>query len=156
MSDPLLDQLQPNTPAIAATEEVAATGSFITILEDPKAIFPWQYTDPDTGITAATVFQLRLIPDETNKAFRKRHITVSWKNGQRREDLDGDGYGDDLIDYAIVDWTDLYAARKNKDGQTERFAVGCERRYKVGLPEKLKGEIIRLCLGKELGAALGK
>lgn len=139
-------------PPVAATQsEPTTSGSFITIIENPRDTFRWHYSDPDTGQRFDTEFELRLIPDDTNTVFRKRHTRTEWKNGQRREEVNGDGYGDDLIDYAIVGWQGMYAV--NREGQ--KSEIPCERRYKVMLPEKLKAEVIRLCLGKELGQALG-
>lgn len=140
-------------PLVAAVQSEASTstsGSFITIIENPRDTLPWRYIDPDTGQKFDTEFELRLIPDDTNTIFRKRHTRTEWKNGQRREEVNGDGYGDDLIDYAIVGWQGMYAV--NREGQ--RSEIPCERKYKVMLPEKIKAEVIRLCLGKELGQAI--
>lgn len=148
--DPIAQAIEATQAPVEASQPESA-GSFITILApEAKKPIPWQYTDPDTGKTADTVFYLRQIPDETNKVFRKRHTTNEWKNGVQRTTTDGDAYGDDLIDFAIVDWDGLYAL----DADGERVKVPCDRKYKVNLPEKVKGEIIRLCLGKELAQAV--
>lgn len=134
----------------SATDSQQSSG-FITILDpSAKKPIPWQYRDPNTGKVADTVFYLRQIPDDTNKVFRERHTDKEWKNGQQRTTINQDGYGHDLIDYAIVDWSDLYAL----DDKGNRTSVPCDRKYKLVLPEKVQAEIIRLCLGKELAEAL--
>ena len=53
------------------------------------------------------VYKVRPIPLTLNRQTRKKHTKVTRPNGIREEVFDNDAFLDDLIDYAIVDWTGL-------------------------------------------------
>lgn len=126
----------------ATPESVRRAPQYITIAE-PDDTFPWQYTDPDTKDKLATVFHLRVVPEEVQKEFRKRHTKVVWDAGRRVEDIDWVAFTEDALDYAITHWEGL----KAKGGRD----LPCERPYKKLLPDRVQAEIVKLCVGKELG-----
>ena len=114
---------------------------FIEVVEDGE-VRDWQYTNPETGQQFDSVFHLRVAPDEIQKVWRKKYTTREFNRGQRVENVDWVKYNQDALDYCIVGWEGVRA--KGTD-------LPCEREWKLRLPEMIKAEIIRLCVGKELG-----
>ncbi len=127
-----------------STTSSPSPSQFVQIIVD-DAPFPWQYTSPETGEKMATVFSLRVIPDKRNKQIRREHTKTKWKNGQKVEDIDWDAVASAQIDEAVVAW-DTLKGRKS-DGTV--VDLPCTLEFKRRLPERLKGEIIRICIGKE-------
>lgn len=127
----------------------SVAGNYITVAEDPT--FEFRFTDPDTRKQAESVFVLREVPDDVESVIRQRHTTHEYHRGRKQEDLDAEKYSADILDYAIVEWREV---RGIKGGQP--FALECNAANKVRLPEKVKSEIIRVCLGKEAGTLMAK
>jgi hypothetical protein len=130
-------------------------GRFINIVEEDD-VFDWQYSDPENGEKFATVFQLRTVPEDTQKAIRKRYTKRGMRRGQPTEEMDNGRIAESLIDYAVVDWRDLMGRSPDPDnpGRTVETPVDCTTYSKGRLPEPIKIEVIRLCVGRELGNAL--
>lgn len=126
--------------------------SFIQILDDSQPTFPWKYTDPDTNDTAETVFYLRQMPEDMEKQIRARHTKDRWKRGVRTEDFDTRAYGIDCLNYCIVSWEKLFVIKTDRTGNVvSRKEAERDLALIKALPEKLKAEIIRVCVGKEVG-----
>ena len=127
--------------------------TYITIIQDEQ--FPYQFRDPDTGQLFATQFILREVPDEVEKAIRKRHTTVKMGRGGRRDEtLDARAYGNDVIDYAIVGWDRLVGLSHDRDGRAVKVDLSCTREHKIKLPDRIKADIMRMALSKEAGLYL--
>jgi hypothetical protein len=121
---------------------------YITIL-DERATFDWSPRDPDNPSSAyGTVFTLQQVPDDIQENLRKPFTKTEWRRGQRIIDVDQNGYIDACLKYAIVGWTGMYKV----DPKTRtRAEIPCTDAYKLLLPEWVKAEIIRMCIGKEAG-----
>ncbi len=119
--------------------------AFITIVETDDA-FPWQPTDEESGKKYDSVFSLRIVPDEVDRDIRKRHTHPTWQKKTRSmvDKLDDASYIADIIDYAIVGWSNIKAAGTGAD-------LPCTAAMKTRLPERWKSEVLRLCSGKEAG-----
>jgi hypothetical protein len=135
----------PRTGTIMTTKlSVARTpkvGGFIEIADDSD-IIPWQFTDPDTKIKAASVFQLRTVPNEIKKQLEFDYTKVEFTRRGKQETFDWQGYVAECLDYCIVGWKGI--KRQGED-------LPCELEWKTKLPELVKADIIRLCVGRELG-----
>ena len=92
---------------------------------------------------ADAVLTLRVPGDPQVDVFRKRNRSTKWVNGQHVEEFDAFAFAADIVDASIVCWVGVVA----QGGQ----ALPCERATKLMLPEKVKAEVVRLCLGKEAG-----
>lgn len=119
--------------------------AFITVV-DTDGPFPWQPVDEESGKPYESAFQLRIVPDEVDKEIRKRFTRPVWEKKTRRmiDKLDEAAYIADLLDYAIVGWSNIKASSTGRD-------LECTSEMKTRLPERWKSEIIRLCSGKEAG-----
>ena len=127
---------------------------FIQIIDDPQASFTFRPKDPDSGQVSETEFTLRLVPDEVQKSLRKQTESVEWRRGQRVVTNDDARWADLCVSYAITGWKHLYSVTV-RDGKTvARTLVPCEDKYKALLPEHVRIEIVRLCVGKEAGNRL--
>lgn len=115
-------------------------------IADNDVVTPWQFKNPETGVTFASTFLLRVVPSDEQRRLRKRHTKYEFVRGARQENFDWAAFSDDCLDYAVVDWREV-----KQRGQD----LPCERFYKLLLPEAVKQEITRLCLGKELGQVQG-
>lgn len=124
-----------------------APSNFITIVE-PEETVPWRWKNPDTGVVADTIFHLRLVPDDLQKVWKEQVTTRKWEHNRRTEDINWDPFTDECLDYAIVKWEGVRHPRTQQD-------LPCTREYKLLLPERIKAEIARLCVGKELGSVAG-
>jgi hypothetical protein len=121
---------------------------------DPNETFTWRPTDERTGEELQTTFTLRIVPEEVQDRLRRQFTTPdTWKRGRRIPgDLQLGKFTDACLDYAIVDWSQLYAVKRNGDGEiVERREVPCTSDAKRALPEWIRAEIVRLCVGKEAG-----
>src|SRR5688572_8289661 len=122
--------------------------SFLTIIEDNES-FEYSPIDPATGERMATVFVLRVVPDTLAKELRRQHTKPTFENHQRVEVVDQMAFASALLDAAIVDWRNLKSARSNTD-------VPCTPAHKTKLPQRVKDEIVQLCVLNEAGEALSK
>lgn len=130
---------------------------FIQIV-DPTDTFTWRPYDERTAQHSDTVFTLRLVPDSVQDALRKKHTAPdTFKRGRRIVgEVAFGAFTDACLDYAIVDWTDLYAVRLNHLGEVaSRTLMPCTSDAKKALPEWVRAEIVRLCIGKEAGMSTG-
>jgi hypothetical protein len=116
---------------------------FIEIVEN-NDIVGWQYVNPDTKQQYDSQFNLRVADKDVQKKWKKKYTRVEMSRSGRQEIVDWAGYNEDALDFCIVGWTGV--RRKGVD-------LPCEREWKLLLPEMVKAEIIRLCIGKELGQA---
>lgn len=124
--------------------------AFVKILDDDVP-FEWRPTDEETATQLESAFQLRVVPDEVDREIRKRHTRPTWDKKQRRmvDKLDDALYVADVIDFAIVGWTNVQSARSGQ-------ALPCTSDLKARLPEKWKAEVLRLCSGKEGGEVVAR
>ncbi len=111
---------------------------------------------PDTTFThtpegTQSTFELRIVPDDVEKEARKQATRKEWDKGQRTESFDVHAFLARILDYAIVDWTGIKV--RDANGVSE---LPCTKANKLLLPEKVKSEINRLCLGKEIALDRGE
>lgn len=93
------------------------------------------------GTLSKTVLTLRIVDDATEKKLRKAATgKAQWDRGQRFEPFDAHKFINSVIDYAIVGWDGVRA--KGAD-------LPCTPEIKLLLPERVKTDVIRLCLGKD-------
>jgi hypothetical protein len=137
----------PDSPVDRSVDTVSPRqAAYIEIVEESDT-FPWQYTDAD-GVTYATKFELRLLPETLDKKWRRELTSIDRKKGQRAEVLNWDAYSQRALGYCVVNVSGL----RRRGGDEIVFKTGAvELRYLLLLPEKVKAEIIRLCVGKEAG-----
>ena len=90
-----------------------------------------------------TVLNLRIIDDDTEKRFRKECTRKNWERHTRVEDFDSHEFIAKCIDYGIVSWKGVRRKGVEQD---------CTRENKLLLPEWLKLEVQKACLGKQGGA----
>jgi hypothetical protein len=64
--------------------------------------------DVDNGDTG-TSYTVRQIPPDVNREIAKKHTkyTPNSRTHRRDEDVDNVGFMDDLIDYALMDWSGI-------------------------------------------------
>jgi len=115
--------------------------SYITIIQ-PDETFTHVPRLPDGGPSDAS-FTLRVLSDDQVKAFRKKHTTHQWVNGQRVQNVDGMALANDMIDAALVGWSGV----KDSAGKD----LPCERAFKLLLPDRVQIEVVKLCAGKDAG-----
>lgn len=113
----------------------------IEIVEDADVV-SWQFIDPSTKQVFDSKFKLRVVTSSLQRELRRKYTKHEFVRGTRQENFDWAKFNDDCIDFAVVEWTEV--KRKGVD-------IPCTRENKLLLPEMVKAEIIRLCLGKELG-----
>ena len=89
------------------------------------------------------VLTLRVPGEAQVDALRKRHRTTKFVHGARTEDFDAFAFAADVLDVSIVNWRGVCA----QGGEP----LPCTRETKGLLPERVKAEVVRLCLGKEAG-----
>lgn len=118
--------------------------SFLEIVTDDDVI-RWQFTDPDTKQVYDSIFNLRVVPEALKRSWDKKFTEVEITRRGREEKLDTWAFIEQCLDYAIVSWENV---------QRQGVDLPCTREWKVRLPEVVKAAIIRLCVGKELGAAV--
>lgn len=112
---------------------------------DEGDVHPWHYRDPQTKRRYNSVFNLRVIPKEVENRLRKKHNRFEFVRGARVDDFQSADFVADVIDYAVQGWSGV---------TTNGREIPCTKETKVRLPEPIKAEIVRLCLGRELGMAL--
>ena len=120
--------------------------AFVTIIEDDNT-FEYSPVDSRTGQRVETVFVLRIVPDEEVERMRKAATKRVFENHQPVMRIDELAFGWALLDYAIVDWRGVKSARNGQD-------IPCTLDMKKKLPDATRGEIVRLCGGKDAGTAL--
>ena len=117
---------------------------FLTIIED-DAPFTWSPPLED-GTPSETTFQLRMVSDEVHERLQREHTKKAKDEASRAmvPKTNWTALSQALLDYAIVDWSGLHGSASGQD-------VPCTSAMKARLPEKIKTEIIRLCVAKEGG-----
>ncbi len=129
-------------------QKVPVKGQFLTIIEPDAAPFDWQFYDDERDITYATVFQLRVVPDEEQERLKKQYTTEKriFNKKTRAYDVEKETdyaeYTKDALDYGIVAWRDL----KNAKGED----VPCTRAAKLALPVRVRIEIQKVILNREV------
>lgn len=122
--------------------------SFIQIVDSDES-FDWSPIDEATGKPYESSFALRVVNDDVDKEIRKKHTKKYWDKGRRVEEFDQASYVIDVLDYAIVGWTNVKNAKTGEP-------VTCTTAMKARLPEKWRSEVLRLCAGKEAGDVLAQ
>lgn len=117
------------------------TAQFIEIASEDDLI-PWQFVHPDTKERWDSVLHIRIVPNDLQRRLKDRFTKPDFRRGQKYEDFNWPLFMDECLDYAIVRWEGV--KRKGED-------LPCEREWKLRLPELVKAELIRLCIGRELG-----
>jgi hypothetical protein len=105
--------------------------------------------DGDTFTWAVPGYQkarmtLRKVSNADRDRVQEQHTRVKFDRGVRRDVQDTAAIGKAWLDLAIVDW-DGFLIRTN--GQ--RVPLECTVETKSKLPEALKADVIRMCLGGE-------
>ena len=136
------------TPAAPQPDPKAQTGNYLVILE-AEDTFKWWFED-----NTDTVFDLRIVPDEQHQVFRRQNTKRKTLNGGAFQEItDWDAVSHLSLSYAVRNITGL--KRKTPDGivPLEFTAASHETRDRIlhNLPEKVKVEILRLCVSKEAG-----
>jgi hypothetical protein len=108
----------------------------------PNEVRKYQFVDPDTKVKYDSVFDIRVVPNDTQKRYRQEATTYEQTRRGREERFDWQGFVEKCLDYCIVNWTGV---------RHEGKELPCESVYKNMLPEIVKSEIVRLCVGRELG-----
>ena len=122
--------------------------SFIAIIPEDE-VFDWSYTEPDTGrVYDDTVLQLRQLPMKERRRLEKKHTTRKRIRGTMQSDLDAEAFSADILDHCIVGWSGVCLSKRGKDGRRERVEIPCTRENKLLLPEQMKIEIGRICIGR--------
>ena len=87
-----------------------------------------------------TEFILRRLSKEAAKRIRKRHTkkTKNFRTGTWEIEADDDAIGEDVIDYCIVGWKNVYSPVTGKP-------VECTRENKLKLPLNVIEEISSAC-----------
>lgn len=119
-------------------------GNLIEIVR-PEETHKWKFVDPSTKQQYDSEFELRVVGKELERSLRKKHTRVEFNRHGRNEVVDTGEFVDDVIDYAIVNWSGV---------RHQGRELPCTKEFKIMLPEIVRAEVIRLCLGKELGEIL--
>jgi hypothetical protein len=115
---------------------------FIEIIPD-DATFEWSpIQDEGSGRRWDSRFTLRKMPQAERRALARKHTSHKFIRGQRQEILDTQAFADEALDAVIVDWSDLYM---RSNGVRQPWP--CTTSNKQQLPETIKGDIARMCLG---------
>jgi hypothetical protein len=137
-----------------AAETPKSSGRMIDVVEADE-IIPWQAQDPDTKELYESRFQLRQLPKALREKYRKTCTRQEFTRRGREEVFDSSRYVDLCLDYAIVGWSGVNARIKDAvTGEMQRFPLECTQENKPKLPEFIKAEIVRMCVGQELGSIL--
>jgi hypothetical protein len=102
-----------------------------------------------------TTFKLRIVPDDVEKRLRKAATSHEWDKGQRVQSFDGHKFAGEILAYAIISWSGVRKVRI-VDGERKHEDLERTKENILLLPESLKSDITRLCLGKEAAAALAE
>lgn len=108
---------------------------------------PWQYTDPQSGVTFDTVFHLQVLSDDDIAEIDKANTSREKINGMYQEKIDWEQVQRDRLCKAITGWDHLQIKGEDQP---------CTDELKLLLPEPIKLEILRLCIGKQLGGVVAK
>ena len=121
-------------------------GQFLTIIEPNAEPFDWRFYDDERDLTYDTVFVLRALTESEQEELRRKHTTRQFNKKTRgyEDNTNWTGYTTDALDLGIMDWRDL----QNKAGQD----VPCTREMKRALPSRVRAEILRVVLGREVDA----
>lgn len=127
----------------APTRELTAQaiGSMIEIVDDDD-VREYQFQHPDTKVLYNSWFTLSVVPPSEQRRLRKKHTTFENTRSGRVENFDWQGFTDDCLDFAIKAWRGVC---------TKGVELLCARENKLRLPEIVRAELARLCIGKELG-----
>ena len=117
---------------------------FIEIVR-PEETFEHVVLADDGKTPTQTCLTLRIVDDSVEKEIRRKATgKPTFERGQRVENFDGHKFLAGVLDHAIVTWRGV-----RHRGQE----LPCELTYKLLLPERVKTDIVRLCLGKEASEA---
>lgn len=112
---------------------------YIEIVQ-PEETFDHVVALPD-GTPSNTVLSLRIVDDATEKRLRKAATGKPvFERGQRHEPFDSHKFIATVLDFAIVGWSGV---------RHQGRELPCTLEFKLLLPERVKTEVIRLCLAKE-------
>jgi hypothetical protein len=103
--------------------------------------FPWSPKNVN-GDPLPCEFELRILPDEQEKKFRRANTKTGFEQHQRVTNFDVHGFLGDCLEYCVVSMKGVRA--KGGIADLERT-----KKNLLLLPEAWKSEINRLCVGKE-------
>ena len=134
-----MDTKTPTAPAV--------TAGYLTIV-DSNDVFPHTFE-----AFPATKFSLRVVDDDTYDRIRKQNTTRKLERGVMNDVTDWKTTTEQLMDHAIVDVDDLRIIRGGERKLVKLSALerAEQLKFKGLLPEAVKQEITRLCIGKEMG-----
>ena len=71
------------------------------------------------------------------------------------EIFDKYGFADDALDHCIISWSGVKGMQKDAaSGSLTERDLPCDREFKLLLAEPIKGEIARMCFGRQANALL--
>lgn len=114
--------------------------NFISIIDDNT---PFDYTFPGTD----TTFKLRIVPESVQKSFTKRHTSKKPSRGGPIDIVDTQAVANDCLNYAIIGWKGVVNPLTHQE-------IECTEHYKKLLPEMIKVDVVRMCVGREAGAEI--
>lgn len=117
-------------------------------IADPNEVIDYRYVDPSTKQETGTIFQLQVLTIDERSAIERKHTKPEWVRGQRVMNFDADAYVSDCLDKAIKGWNDPVSGECTV--RSKGRPVPCTTKAKSMLPESVRAELVRLCVGREL------
>lgn len=122
-------------------------GSFITIIDDADVIH-YQHKDEESGLVSASIIDIVPLTEETKERLLKKHTVSKVRRGVPVERTNWRQYTIDVLDLSIVGWSGVY--KYNRDPEAPKVEIPCLRETKAKLPDTIKGEIVKIAVGREL------
>lgn len=144
--------LTPITASESATLPSAPTtinaGMTLVVVVD-NSEFDWRPV-ADNGQPMDSTFRLRMVPEDVQETFRKKHTRPRQRGGRQVEETNIAAMADDNVCYAIVGWANLTGMRRRPDsgggdGGWDQFPLECNRINKEKLPDWVKTQIYNMC-----------
>lgn len=120
--------------------EVSPVKNYVEIHTESD-VFQWSPTGPD-GEPLPAVFDLRILPDDKEKKFRRDRTKTGFEQHQRVVTLDVHEFLGDCLEYCVQGMRGVRAKGTAID-------LPLTRKTLLLLPEAWKSEINRLCVSKE-------
>lgn len=114
---------------------------FIEIVDDSEE-FEFVFVDPATKQPTDAAMMLRVLSPDQKDEFERAATKYEFIKGSRHSVFDAAVYVGLCLDAAIRSWRGI--VRKGEP-------VDCTRDNKLRLPEPVKQEVMRLCVGREVG-----
>ena len=120
--------------------EVSPVKNYVEIHTESDS-FRWSPKGPD-GEPLPAEFELRILPDDKEKEFRRKNTKYGFEQHQRVSNFDIHGFLGDCLDYCVLSMKGVRAKGAESD-------LALTRKNLLLLPEAWKGDINRLCVSKE-------